>query len=141
MEVALWFVIDEIVIIEEKAGETTHHDEIVWARLTFRNASPVYIGSYYRPSSNFRSDSVTFLMNSLNYIHTHILKNNTRAAVLLGGDFNVADIDWSDNSVVQGSSVSGLAETLLSTLSNYGLKSIATLVDLPWPRIGPLLLQ
>ena len=57
-------VIDEIDIIEEKPGETTHHDEIVWAKLTIRNASPVYIGSYYRPSSNFSSDSITFLKRS-----------------------------------------------------------------------------
>ena len=117
-------VIDEIDIIEEKPGETTHHDVIVWEKLTIRNASPIYIGSYYRPSSNFSSESVTFLKSSLNYIHTHILKHNTHAAVLLGGDFDVADIDWSDNPVVQGSSMSGLPETLLSTLSNYELSQL-----------------
>ena len=63
---------DDDDIIERKPGETTHRDEIMWAKLSIRNASPVYIESYYRPSSSFSSDSVTFLKNSLNYIYPHI---------------------------------------------------------------------
>ena len=38
-------VIDEIELVDPK---TPHHDHVVWAKLTVRNTSPIYIREFFR---------------------------------------------------------------------------------------------
>ena len=108
-------VIDEIELEIDKP-KVPHHDEIIWARLTIKDASPVYIGSYYRPTSSYAEDSITALQSSIEYINASLIKDNTLAIVILGGDFNVPEINWETNTVIPGSTMKSLSESLLGTL-------------------------
>ena len=81
----------------------------------------MYIGSYYRPSSNDKSDSTTALQNSLEYLNNNTIKNNAHVTGFRGGDFNSADIDWTNNSVVPDSNMKGLADSVISSLGDHGL--------------------
>ena len=119
-------VIEEVEFMDNKdINKKAHHDEIVWAKLTIKNTSPVYLGSYYRPSSNYAKDSISGLKAGLEYINDKVIKNNTRSAIFLGGDFNTANIDW-DTSVVKPANtyMKGLAENLIATLSEHDLEQM-----------------
>ena len=119
-------VIEEIEFMDNKElNKKKHHDELIWAKLTIKNTSPVYLGCYYRPSSNYAKDSISGLKAGLEYIHDKVIKNNTRSAVFVGGDFNTADIDWEAGIVSPSNSyMKTLAENLLSTLSEHSLEQM-----------------
>ena len=55
-------MIDEI---ELDTLESDSHDDIVWGRITIQDASPVYVGSYYRSTSSYSGDTITSLQSSL----------------------------------------------------------------------------
>ena len=116
-------VIDEIELDVDEP-KVPHHDEIIWARLTIKDASPVYIGAYYRPTSSYAADTITSLQSSIEYINTSLIKDNTRATVILGGDFNVPEINWDTSSVMEGSTMKGLGESLLNTLEEHSLQNM-----------------
>ena len=118
-------VIEEIEFLDDKLiNKKSHHDEIVWAKLTIKNTSPVYLGSYYRPSSNYAKDSISGLKDGLKYIFDKKIKNNSRSAMLLGGDFNTGDVDWENGVIKPNSNMKGLAENLMSTLSEHHLEQL-----------------
>ena len=115
--------VTEVEIIQE--NPTVHHDEIVWAKLNIKNASPVYIAAYYRPSSNYKAGSISFLESSLDFLFSKVIRNNTRSTVFIGGDFNVPDIAWQKQEVSpEGSRMKPLAHNLLNTLNNYELTQL-----------------
>ncbi|VDI37763.1 Hypothetical predicted protein [Mytilus galloprovincialis] len=70
--------------------------EIVWATLTVQGSFPIYIGSYYRRPSS-KTDMIEELEKSIEQI-TSKVKNNM-PHIILGGDFNLPDINW-DNTTV-----------------------------------------
>ena len=113
-------VIDEI---ELEIPEIPHHDDIVWGRITIQNASPVYIGSYYRSTSSYSGDTPTGLQSSLDHIST-LVKNNSKATVIIGGDFNAGDCDWANNTVSENSTQKTLCENLIKTLDDHGLNQM-----------------
>ena len=119
-------VIEEIEFMDNKdINKKKHHDELIWAKLTIKNTSPVYLGSYYRSSSNYAKDSISGLKAGLEYIYDKVIKNNTRSAVFVGGDFNTADIDWEAGIVSPPNTyMKTLAENLLSTLSEHNLEQM-----------------
>ena len=70
--------------------------EIVWTKLTIQGSKSIYIGSYYRrPSSKL--DMVESLESSIQQISSNA-KNNM-PNIILGGDFNLPDINWDNNTV------------------------------------------
>ena len=124
-------VIDEVELIEPSPAD--HHDEIVWARLMVKGASPVYIGSYYRSctncktnggGSNHKTDSISGLQSSLDSLSKIHIRNNTHATIMLGGDFNVADIARESNTSRHGSPMQALDDNLLSTMDDHDLVNL-----------------
>ena len=113
-------VIDEI---ELDALESDSHDDIVWGRITVQDASPVYVGSYYRSSSSYSGDTITSLQSSLDHISS-LVKNNPRATIILGADFNAGDINWQSNSVPETSSQKTLCTNIIDTLDNNNLSQL-----------------
>ena len=81
-------IIDEIELVKPR---TPHHDHVAWARLSVRNTSPIYIGSYYRSNSRNDNETTTGLQSSLDHIAS-ITKNNHKATVIIEGDLNVKDM-------------------------------------------------
>ena len=66
--------------------------EVTWARITLTDNSPVFISAYYRSPSD-GVDSLEELDKSLSQL-IQMPKNNSRATVVLGGDFNAVEINW-----------------------------------------------
>ena len=67
--------------------------ESVWAKLLIKGHSPLLVGCYYRRDA----DSSVEQVEELDKVLTHIDENynkNASCTILLGGDFNVPDIDW-----------------------------------------------
>ena len=65
--------------------------EIAWATIALANNHPMYIGVFYNNDGS--SDNVDNLEKSLDEINT-ITKNDPRAFVSIGGDFNAPGVDW-----------------------------------------------
>ena len=59
----------DLVIDELEVLDSDHHDHIVWARISLCNASPMYIGSYYRSNSCNNKETITALKASLESAH------------------------------------------------------------------------
>lgn len=70
--------------------------EIVWTKLTIQGSKSIYIGSYYRKPSS-KLDMVESLDSSIQQISSSA-KNNM-PNIILGGDFNLPDINWDNNTV------------------------------------------
>ena len=124
-------VIDKVELIEPSPAD--HHDGIVWARLTVKEASPVYIGSYYKSCTNYKTnggvsnhkaDSISGLQSSLDSFSKMHIRNNTHATIMLGGDFKVADKDWVSNTSIHGSPMQALTDKLLSTVDDHDLVNL-----------------
>ena len=88
-----------------------------------RNTSPIYIGSYYRSNSRNDNETTTGLQSSLDHIAS-ITKNNPKATVIIGGDFNVKDIDWDNVTVKQDSDFKPLCESVINVLHDNHLEQL-----------------
>ena len=64
--------------------------EIIWCKLNIIGCRTLYLGSFYRPPRCIDPEYLTELNKSLTRIMT-----NKNAHVLLGGDFNCGDVEWS----------------------------------------------
>ena len=76
---------------ELKAGDEC---ELVWAKLKVQGSKDPYIGSFYRPPENHDPECLNNLQKYIARIPTH-----NGAHLWIGGDFNLADIDWNDECV------------------------------------------
>ena len=65
--------------------------EVIWAGLQFSDCKPLYVASYYGPHSSKR-EALNELDKSLSIIF-HKQRSNM-SNVIIGGDFNFADINW-----------------------------------------------
>ena len=79
--------------------------ELLWLEL-FSQTGPILFGTFYRPPN-----SALFALNSLNY---SLLSIQTKYTVILCGDFNLPQIDWSTVTP----SISSPATTLLCSIVN-----------------------
>jgi hypothetical protein len=63
--------------------------EVVWAKIQFANSKPLILGSFYR------TQGVKTLENFFSSFSNALSKNSRQHPnVIVGGDFNLADIDW-----------------------------------------------
>ncbi|KAI8517811.1 hypothetical protein Bbelb_038280 [Branchiostoma belcheri] len=75
-------------VISPSEGNT----EIAWIKVFLRNQKTLYLGSYYRSPSGKHSEQLDELEKSLTHIRS-LTKNNPESTIILGGDFNLGDID------------------------------------------------
>ena len=71
--------------------------EAAWAKLKIHNSNPLYLCSFYRPPDN-DIDPLIALDEMLQKLYT---LTNGSANILLSGDFNLPDIDWSQGCLKQ----------------------------------------
>lgn len=75
-------------------GEVPDNDaEAIWVEVSLRNKHKLFIGSYYRSSSGNASNQLDELEKKLYHI-SNKTKNNPNHTMMLGGDFNLGDIQW-----------------------------------------------
>ena len=88
--------------------------ELLVAKLLTENTIPAIIGAFYRPPSSNQC---------MEELKNYLLKipNLQRGNLLLCGDFNLPDIDWSKNNLKDNPSHSGESRFLLETMAEFGL--------------------
>lgn len=93
--------------------------EIVWASCNMRANRKLIIGSFYRPPDK-GPETFEQMKESIEKVKQKI-KNNPKAIIMLGGDFNARDIDWAKGVVFQDSEKKKLHEKLLEVVSETSL--------------------
>ena len=71
--------------------------EIIWCKLNIIGCRTLYLGPFYRAPRFVDSEYLTELNESLTRVMT-----NKNAHVLLGGDFNCGNVEWSTMQVPEG---------------------------------------
>jgi len=82
----------ELNVTDVKRSSTV---EMITGSIKTKTKRKIIIGSYYRPPS--RTDE-TYLQNTRSEL-LQLKADNKRAIFVLGGDFNLPDICWKDNSI------------------------------------------
>lgn len=90
--------------------------ESVWCRVPTINGKFLTVGSFYRPPSS-NADPILSLSNALSALSSE--------HVVLGGDFNLPEIRWSDCSPTTGNS-SSVYSLSLDLIKDFGLMQYVT---------------
>lgn len=101
--------------------------EIIWASVQFKGGTTLYIGSYYRPP-NASNDALDQLHDSINGIfskHTKRVPN-----VILGGDFNLPDIDW-NSTTTSSPRTQSLHNSFIELLNYFNLTQVVKHITRP----------
>eukprot|EP00058_Branchiostoma_floridae_P016690 XP_002602178.1 hypothetical protein BRAFLDRAFT_76866 [Branchiostoma floridae] len=91
--------------------------EISWIKVSLRNKKSLYLGSYYRTPSGKHSEQLDELEKSIKHIR-NLTKNNPGSTIILGGDFNLGDVDWETESIPKNSRERVPGERLISIFNN-----------------------
>jgi exonuclease III len=111
-------------IVSDEAPELKTDCEVIWATLKFANTKTLHIGSYYRPPSS-KKDALENLSQSLGRVFSKYKKR--RPHVIIGGDFNLGDIDWtSEHPQPTNPNTKNDHEQLLDCLADFGLSQHVT---------------
>jgi hypothetical protein len=68
--------------------------ELLWTKIKVRGSKDICVGSFYRPSNNADAEYLGTLESYLARIPTH-----NGAHLWLDGDFNLPDIDWTNENI------------------------------------------
>ena len=96
-----------------------HNSESVWASISLKDHSKLIVGSFYRPPDK-GIEPILNLETELSEI-TEKLRNNSKYTVMLGGDFNAANIDWDTGIVPDSTDNRLMKEKLVTVLAEAGL--------------------
>lgn len=97
--------------------------EIVWCKLNIIGCKTLYLGSFYRPPDKIDTQYLEQLSMSLGRIVT-----NRNAHILVGGDFNCGDIEWSKMQVPPGVQKRQTQNQLLELVTEHCLSQV---IDIP----------
>ena len=96
-----------------------HNSESIWASISLKDHSKIVVGSFYRPPDK-GIEPILNLETELSEI-TEKFRNNSKYTVILGGDFNAANIDWDTGIVPDLTDNRLMKEKLVSVLAEAGL--------------------
>ena len=104
---------------EELTVDSNVDCEAVWVKVKVQGSSDLYIGSFYRPPDKTNPEYLQELQSIMRRIPT-----DKGAHLWLGGDFNLPDIIWEEESVVPYASYSSISNQLLSIAKDSFLEQI-----------------
>ena len=91
--------------------------QTVWGKFELHGGKSTLIGAYYHPPNNHAPDSVNQLGEQLKSLDPEV-------PIILGGDFNVGDIDWENNTIASLSDRKTLCETLIDVFEDHHIDQI-----------------
>ena len=94
--------------------ETEDNCEIIWSRVNLNKNKSFLLCSYYRPPNN-NYNSISGLQNSMQ----QLTKDINNKFVILGGDFNLLDINWEDRTVKNN-----MCKSILDLMDDFSLKQL-----------------
>ena len=78
--------------------------EMVWAEVALRGKKKLYVGSFYRGNYDTETARAKPLDQMQKFVrHIQSLAKKSDSTIIVGGDFNLGDIDWSRQPVPPGS--------------------------------------
>ena len=95
--------------------------ELVWAKVKVHGSKDLYVESFYRPPYNHDSD---YLMRVQSYITRIPIHNGVH--LWLGGDLNLADINWGNECVKPYPAHGAQCQQLLSIAKDSFLEQVVT---------------
>ena len=115
------FVLVKSTIPSLKPEELSANDDckMIWVQIQVIGASHLYVGAFYRPPDIDNPDYLSHLDASLAWIPE-------RAHVWIGGDFNLADINWTDNSVCPSATKPALCSQLIDITNDRFQQQLVT---------------
>ena len=96
-----------------------HNGESIWVSISLKDHSKIVVGSFYRPPDK-GIEPILNLETELSEI-TEKFRNNSKYIVILGGDFNAANIDWDTGIVPDLTDNRLMKEKLVYVLAEEGL--------------------
>ena len=93
---------DEIELSDITESDLKFEDHpcvINWIEVDQKNNKKLYTGVFYRQPDR-EIEQLQLLEKSINIIKDK-MKNNANSILMLGGDFNLGDIDWEDNYTIK----------------------------------------
>ena len=96
--------------------------EIVWCKLNIIGCRTLYLGSFYRPPDKIDNEYLEEFNSSLSRI-----MSNRNAHVLVGGDFNCGDIEWSHMQVPHGVQKRQSQQQLLDIIGEHCLTQVVNI--------------
>ena len=114
-------------IISNPEEELNTSCEITWAKVHFAQSKAIYFASFYRPPGNSSVD-LEQLHESLAVLYNR--HNKSMPNVVIGGDFNLPDIDWESYKSTNTQTASR-HDRFLEILSEFGLTNMVNEVTRP----------
>jgi len=108
--------------VSSEITELKTNCEIVWAEINIAGSKNLQVASYYRPPSD-KGQTLEQLQSSINRIN-----RQSNSTVIIGGDFNLGHIDWSNNCVITGRPYQSEHQQLLDIIHDSNLHQV---VDIP----------
>jgi len=96
--------------------------EALWVQIEQKGSTNMTVGGFYRPPKTDRE-----YLESFNSTVNRVCSNNS-SNILIGGDFNLPNIDWDTYTHRQGTDQAGLSQRFLEMLDDNGLSQV---VDKP----------
>ena len=94
----------------------------VWCKLNIIGCRTLYLGSFYRPPDKIDNEYLEEFNSSLSRI-----MSNRNAHVLVGGDFNCGDIEWSHMQVPHGVQKRQSQQQLLDIIGEHCLTQVVNI--------------
>ena len=109
-----------LVSREELHLET--NGEMIWASVSIKSYPTLYLGAFYRPHHG-----ISLLdKQCLNELDLSISRLPNNCHIILAGDFNLPDVDWSKKFVCPQCRYSALSNQLINITLDYNLHQVVT---------------
>ena len=106
---------------EELMVDASSDCEAVWVKIKVQGSRDLYVGSFYRPPDKNTPEYLQELQSIMSRIPT-----DKGAHLWLGGDFNLPDITWEEESVVPYATNSAVSNQLLTIVKDMYLDQVVT---------------
>ena len=110
------------MVAEQVPLQAGKNGEVVCAKITLANASPLYVCAYYRPPGDTEG-ALNNLEEAIEELQP-IFQKNPRASLVIGGDFNAPGIDWNDLKILPDCPRKGMCGRLVDILGMGNLKQL-----------------
>ena len=113
------FVKNHLQCMEPEELRIDHDCEMTRVQIKVTGASSLYVGAFYRPPDSDNPDYLAQLDTCLSRIPEN-------AHIWLSGDFNLADIDWTDNSLKGSATKPALCNQLINITADRFLQQLVS---------------
>ena len=107
-------------LVEREELHLETNGEMIWASVSIKSYPTLYLGAFYRPHHGIS------LLLCLNELDLSISRLPNNCHIILAGDFNLPDVDWSKKFVNPQCRYSALSNQLINIALDYDLHQVVT---------------